>query len=70
MKYIAILAMLGAAGCAVFPSEQITLRYVENANVTYFSKGGKVFKVTIEKDGKTTSLPIEDEFSVFIPPTF
>jgi YbbR domain-containing protein len=70
MKYITILAMLCATGCAVFPSEQITRSYVENVNVTYFSKGGKVIKVTIEKDGKTTSLPIEDENFAFIPPTF
>ena len=70
MKYLAILAMLDATGCAVFPSEQITSSYVENVNVTYFSKGGKVIKVTIEKDGKTTSLPIEDEYFAFIPPTF
>lgn len=70
MKYIAILAMLCAAGCAVFPSEQLTSRYVENVNVTYFSKGGKVIKISIEKDGKITSLPIEDEDVAFIPPTF
>jgi len=70
MKYLAILALLGATGCAAFPAEQITSSYVENANVTYFSRGGKVIKVTIEKDGKTTSLPIEAEYSDFIPPTF